>query len=315
VGVPTVCRRRAPWLALLLAAGCSSTAARDPWPADRAESERAIGWIDGDPVTYGDLARFLRARDALTFSRILDALIVDGITRREAEFARVDVPRAIVERSTRGRYLAFEERLKAATKERAGEALDPAVWLRRTLGLTPEEFRLYLRAQIEVELLQNRLIRYAQLRAPTVEVSLIVVEGKDRADSLRRRLDAGEAFGVLAREASGHTSAERGGRIEHRMLAEDFDDETVARLLFAAEPGAILGPFAREADGRTFFRLYRLEERHAGRDEPYAELARAVEADLEKRPVSMGEYIDWRRRMQERHGFLPATAGPATADE
>jgi len=296
-----------PRLALALLAACASPA-EDPWPAPAATAERAIGWSDGEPVTYGDLGLFLRTRDALTFSRILDALIVDRITRLEAELARVEVPVAAVERRTSSRYVAFEQRLKAATEERAGAALDPAVWLDRTLGLTPAQFRLFLRGQIEVELLQDRLIRYAQLRAPTVELSILVVDDGDRARSLKAEIDGGAPFAVLAKKHSGHATAERGGRIGHRLLAEDVDGEEAARRLFAAGPGAVLGPFSREADGRTFHRIYRVEAKHDGRDEPYLELAAEVEADLEKRPVSMGEYIDWRRRMQQRHGFLPAPA-------
>ncbi|MHC4451889.1 MAG: hypothetical protein ACYS0E_17415, partial [Planctomycetota bacterium] len=199
---------------LLLAVACAAPESRDPWPADMPPPESAIGWIDGEPITYGDLSRFLRARDALTFSRILDSLIVDRITRREAELARVDVPVAVIERSTRTRYLSFEQRLKAATKQSAGEELDPAVWLDRTLGLTPEQFRLFLRAQIEVELLQDRLIRYAQRTVPTVEVSVIVVEEDQQAAAARARLDAGETFGVLAKEISRHSTADQGGRIQ-----------------------------------------------------------------------------------------------------
>ena len=239
---------------------------------------------------------------------------MDRITRREAELARVDVPVAVVERRTRTRYLAFEERLKKATRERTGKPLDPGIWLKRTLGLTAEEFRLFLRAQIEVELLQDRLIRFAELRRDSVEVSVLVVEDKTQADALRRRLDAGEQFAVLAKEFSGHVTAPKGGRIEHRMLETDFDDPAAARQLFSAKPGAILGPFEREADGRRFYRIYRLEAFHAGRDKPYRDVARDVERDLEKSPVSMGEYVHWRRRMQDRHGFLPATRDPAAGN-
>jgi hypothetical protein len=302
-------------LVLLAAVACTAPESNDAWPEERAPVDAAIGWIDGDPITYGELARFLRARDALTFSRILDSLIVDRITRAEAELARVDVPVAAVERATRTRYLTFEQRLKAATREQGGRELDPAVWLDRTLGLTPEQFRLFLRAQIEVELLQDRLIRYAERIEPTVEVSVIVVEKKEDADTVIARLEKGEAFGMLARELSRHSTAPKGGRIENRMLEKDFDDETAARQLLVAEPGSVHGPYERAADGQVFYRIYRLEERNPAEEKPYRELAPSIEADLEKRPVSMGEYVYWRRRMQDRHGFLPASSGPATAVE
>jgi len=296
---------------LLLLSACSTPEADDdPWQSDTfAGREQAIGWLDGEPITYGDLARFLRARDALSFSRTLDGLIVDRITRTESDDRRVDVPIALVERRTRVRYLAFERRLRQSTKEQTGAEIDPRVWLRRTLGLTPDQFRLYLRSQIEVELLQDRLIRYAEFRDRSVEVSLIVVDDADVARDARRRLDGGEPFGVVAKELSKHATAKSGGRVEHRMIADDFEDAATARALLQAKPDTVVGPFEATGDGRAFFRIYRVEASHAAQDVPFADLAAVVGQDLEKRPVSVAEYVHWRRRMQEVHGFLASVDG------
>ncbi|MHC4955317.1 MAG: peptidylprolyl isomerase [Planctomycetota bacterium] len=300
-----------PYLGVLvfLAACAGPESEPDPWPSDAAAREMAIGWLNGEAVTYGDLARFLRTRDALTFSRTLDGLIVDRITRREAETHRVTVPIALVERRVRARYLAFEKRLRDTTKEQSGKAIEPRAWLARTLGLTPEQFQVFLRGQIEVELLQDRLIRYAQYQVKSVEISILVVEDGTLAADLRRRLDAGEPFAVVAKEFSRHATGPKGGRIDHRLIAADFEDEAAARGVLAAKPGGVLGPFRAEADGREFFRLYRMESAREARPGPYKERSREIEGELEKRPVSVGEYIHWRRRMQEAHGFLPSSGG------
>jgi hypothetical protein len=300
---------------LLLPAACSAPREDgDPWSSTDplTEREQAIGWLDGEPVTYGDLSRFLRARDALSFSRTLDGLIVDRITRTEADNQRVNVPVALVERRTRTRYVAFEARLREATRERTGTEVDPRVWLNRTLGLTPEQFQVYLRGQIEVELLQDRLIRYAEFRERSVEVSLIVVEDAKTATEARRRLEAGEPFAVVAKALSKHATAPAGGRIDHRMIAPDFEDEATAKAVLRASAGQTAGPFETEGDGRAFFRIYRVEKVQDGRRVPYAELAPEIEKDLQKRPVSVGEYVHWRRRMQETHGFLTSVGGDST---
>ena len=299
---------------MLLLPACSSTDdGGDPWGTSDplAQREQAIGWLDGEPVTYGDMARFLRARDALSFSRTLDALIVDRITRAEADGNRVVVPITLVERRTRARYLAFVKRLRDATRERTGAEIEPRVWLRRTLGLTPEQFQVYLRGQIEVELLQDRLIRYAQFREASVEVSLVVVEDAAVASRVRERVTAGEPFAVVARELSRHASASAGGRIDHRMVRGDFEDEAAARAVFAAKPGQSLGPFEARGDGRSFFRIYHVEDRREARDLPYTRLGPEIEKELQKRPVSVAEYVHWRRRMQETHGFLTSVDGGA----
>ena len=293
----------------LLAVACSATdEGHDPWPSDGGSRELAIGWLGGEAVSYGDLARFLRTRDALTFSRTLDSLLVDRITRIEADRGRVTVPVAQVERRTRARYIAFTRRLAEATKEQSGESVDPRVWLERTIGLTPERFQIFLRSQIEVELLQDRLIRYAEFRNRSAEVSVIVVEDGAAATALRARIADGEPFALVARADSLHVSAKQGGRIDHRMIAADFDSPGEARQVLDAVEGAVIGPVRREADGRSFFRIYHVERIHEARDEPFDKLKTEIEADLEKRPVSVGEYVHWRRRMQDQHAFL-ASAG------
>jgi hypothetical protein len=297
--------------ASVLAACVSDRSSQDPWPSEAASSDAAIGWMDGEPVTYGELSLFLRARDALVFSRTLDALLVERVTRAESDRFKVDVAVALVERRTRGRYQAFETRLRLSTKEQTGEEADPAAWLNRTLGLTPEEFRIFIRAQIKVELLQDRLIRYSQFREQTVEVSTIVVLTDEDAAMIERALAAGKLFAVLAKQHSKHSTAPRGGLIDHRMLRTDFDSESTSRAVFASAVGKVVGPLVQEAEGRKFHQFFLVGSKHICADKPYPELSRMVEADLEKRPVSMGEYVHWRRRMQDQHGFLPAARSSA----
>lgn len=290
----------------MLMACVSDQASDDPWPTDAASADSAIGWMDGEPVTYGELALFLRARDALVFSRTLDALLVERMTRSESDRFKVDVAISLVERRTRVRYQAFETRLQNSTKEQTGEAADPEAWLNRTLGLTPDEFRIFIRAQIKIELLQDRLIRFSQMREQTVEVSTIVVLTDKDAAMIQQRLAAGNRFAVLAKQHSKHSTASRGGRIDHRMVRLDFNSEKVSRAVFATAVDEFVGPLVQEAEGRKFHQFFQVEVKDAGVNKPYPEMARLVEVDLEKRPVSMGEYIHWRRRMQDQHGFLPS---------
>ena len=65
-----------------------------------------------------------------------------------------------------------------------------------------------------------------------------------------------------------------------------------------------MGPFEIQADGRGFFQVYFVHDVREARRIPYSELAPEIEKELQKRPVSVGEYVHWRRRMQAIHGFL-----------
>lgn len=286
-----------------LVAGCASAPPGGEWTA--AEPD-AAGWLDGRPVLYADVGRFLRTKDPEAFARGLDALVFDRIAREEAAALGISVPPAALARDATRRIQEWEARLQRTAREETGAPADPDAWLRRVAGITREEFRAIVRRHAETELLQDRLLRFEQLRAPRVEVSLLVVGEEPRARDLLARARAGEPFAELARAHSVHASKEAGGRLDFPLLESDLPEPAVAAALFRAAPGDVVGPFGTASDGRAYFQLYRVDAAHAARDVPYRAAAAEIERGLEDRPVAVGEYERWRRRAALRHGFVAA---------
>jgi hypothetical protein len=292
----------------LLAACSSAPSEADPWPDRSAPLAETVGWLDERPVTYGAVARYLRTKDPEAFSRSLEGLVLERVTRAEAAPLGVEVHPALVTRETDRRMRDWERRVRAASKEEGGEEIDPALWLQRVAGVSVAQLRAWVRNHTEIELLQDRLLRFEALTSPQLEVSILVM----RDDAELRRLSAAAArdgsFPALARRHSLHASAKDGGRIGHPLLPADINDAAVREELFQADEGAILGPYPTRGGPETFFQLYRVERLRTARNGDYARLAREVERDLEARPVSVGEYERWRRRILLRHGFVAAQA-------
>jgi hypothetical protein len=292
----------------LLAACSLKPTESDPWPDTSAPLAETVGWLDERPVTYGAVARYLRTKDPEAFSRALEGLVLERVTRAEAAPLKVSVRPALVTRETDRRMRDWERRVRAASKEEGGEEIDPALWLQRVAGISVAQLRSWVRDHTEIELLQDRLLRYETLTSPQVEVSILVL--KDEAHL--RRLSAVAArdgsFPALARKHSLHASAKDGGRIAYPLLPADINDPAVRDRLFQAEPGRILGPFPTRGGDATFFQLYRVERVRPARQGDYARMAREVEHDLLARPVPVGEYERWRRRILLRHGFVAAHA-------
>jgi len=275
-------------------------------PAASGGRTGVVGWLDGAPLTYGDVARHLRTKDPEAFGRGLEGVLLERVTRLEADALGVEVPAAAVERATNRRMIEWERRRRARAEARGAEDLEPAVWLERTAGVSLARFRGWVRRHTETELLQDRLVRFDLRRAPTREISLLVVADEQAAREAMARLEDGTPFAEVARGASVHASRDEGGRIPYPLRAEDVNDAAVREALFAADAGRVLGPFPAEAGGETFFQVYRVERARAGRAGPYGRLAEAVETSLKTRPVHVGEYERWRRRALLRHGFVAA---------
>jgi hypothetical protein len=292
----------------LLAACSSPPSDSDPWPGERAPLAETVGWLDERPVTYGAVARYLRTKDPESFSRALEGLVLERVTRAEAAPLGVTVRPALVTRETDRRMRDWERRVRAASKAESGEEIDPALWLQRVAGISVARLRSWARDHTEVELLQDRLLRYEILTSAQVEVSILVLKDEARLRALSAEAQRDGSFAALARRHSLHASAKDGGRIGHPLLPADINDPAVREQLFEAQVGRILGPFPTRGGTETFYQLYRVEAARPARKGDYPRLAREVERDLEARPVPVGEYERWRRRILLRHGFVAAHA-------
>lgn len=289
-------------LALVLAA-CSSTREKDPWRAGTPPSTETVGWIDDAPVTYGDVARYLRTKEPEAFARGLEGLVIERITLAEAGPMGVTVPRVLVEREARKRLRAWEGNVKAASREQTGEEVDPALWLQRVAGASVADLRAWIEHHTEIELLQDRLARYELLASPHVQVSLILVEGEERAGKLAGEAKAGD-FAALAKANSVHPSAAEGGRLAGALVPTDIGDAAVREALFKAKAGDVLGPFASRGAEPGTFEIYRVDAAAPARKGSYADLSKEIAKELETRPLDVAEYERWRTRVLVRHGFL-----------
>ncbi len=288
-------------------AACASPAREDPWPAPEAGSE-VVGYLDGKPIALQEVARYLRSRDPEAFSRNLEAYLLSRLAREEAGALGIGVAPAALRQATERRIAEWEARVRAASRQQGGEEIAPELWLERVSGLSMARFREEVARHTEAELLEDRLLRYEQRISPSVEVSILVVEGIAKAESALARLRGGEPFVAVAKDLSVHESASGGGRIDFRLLAADLSDSAVREALFGpgARAGQTPGPFAAPSAKGEFQQIYRIEALHAADGRPYAAHEESILRDLGKRPVSVAEYERWRRRILLRHGFTAA---------
>ncbi|MGH7161959.1 MAG: peptidylprolyl isomerase [Planctomycetota bacterium] len=299
-------RARGPVVALLFAACAPARPAGEAPSSLATPSGEVVGWLAGIPVTLEEVGDYLKTKDPEAFARGLEGTVLERAARLEAARGGVVVPDAVVSRETTRRYKEWEKRLAETSRDETGQEADPEQWLLHVAGLTVPQFRAFLRRHTEVELLQDRLIRFEQLASPRVEVSILVVDDAAAARELAGRLRAGADFTALARERSLHATAPEGGRIEFPLLSDDFNEEGIATALLAAEPGEIAGPFATRGGGKPFHQIYRVEACQPARRGGYASLEAEIAGELATRPVHVGEYERWRRRVLLRHGFVGA---------
>lgn len=293
----------------LLLAACAATPREEAaWDAPDAPASELVGRLDGEPVTYGDVARYLRTKDAEAFSVSLEGVVLERVTRTEAEMAGITVPAALLTRTTERRMREWQEGLREAARRAGRKKVDPALWLQRVAGVSVAEFRKWVARHAEVELLQDRLLRYELATSPRVEVSILVVREEAEAAALARRLRGGGDFAEITRAKSVHTTAGEGGRIPYPLVALDINEPKIREALFRAKDGEIVGPYPTRGGKETFYQVYRVEARHGGRRASYADMAEEIARGLERRPVHVGEYERWRRRILLRHGFVAARA-------
>ncbi|MCW5890677.1 MAG: peptidyl-prolyl cis-trans isomerase [bacterium] len=276
---------------------------------------RIVATIDGEPITERELRRYAaqHAREGMSDGQVLDAFITDKLLDKEVEakgikITDVEVDRYIEQVKVRGRL----------DDQKFNEALAQQ-------GLTPEEYRVRIKGELEKSQLVNREIRgrvnvtpeevqryydankdrFAVASGVTVRGILVEVgpaDGSDavahaqsRAEEARAKALAGEDFGALAAEYSDGPGANSGGVFGTFKQGEM--DPTLERAVFSLRPGEV-SEVVRT--GRGFFVL-KVDQNEVGGHRSLAEVKDEIRERLYGEQIEK-RFEDWlSRELRERH--------------
>lgn len=291
--------------ALLLIAG----------PARAEVVNKIVATIDGEPITERELRRYaaLHAREGMSDSQVLDAFITDRLLDKEVEAKGIKVTDVEVDR--------YIEQVKQ--RGRLDDAKFKEVLAQQ--GLTPEEYRVRIKGELEKSQLVNREIRgrvnvtpeeveryyqanldrFAVSSGVTVRAILVEVgpaDGQDavaraqaRAEEARGKAAAGEDFGALAAEYSDGPGADSGGLLGTFKQGEM--DPTLEREVFSLKPGEV-SPVVRTGRG---FLVLKVDQNEVGGYRPLAEVKDEIRERLYGEQIEK-RFEDWlSRELRERH--------------
>jgi hypothetical protein len=289
-------RARAPrWVGVaVVALLCAASAGAE----DRAGP---AAWVAGRPVTRAEVADFLFERRRETWLEALDDLVDERIALEDAARWRLDVPAATLDRAVEAEAAARASQVR----ETYGEGADLAALVREAYGLDPAAWRArILRPRLRAQLLLHRVVRLDARRREAVEARVVVLTDPARASEVRSKVAAGADFGLVALRESRDPSAKNGGALPP-IARGDLVDRRVEEHLFAAPPGAIVGPLevagpaaSGGAEPGRRWHVYKVVRRHEAWGGDPASWPARLEADLAERPAQRSEFLAWRRRVR-----------------
>ena len=258
-------------------------------PARTSDGSLAIARVAGADVDVSELLALWLHQDSLQVLESLDHLVLGRLVLAEAKRLGVAVAPERVDQAYQQAVEAIE---KTLTQKRPGVTLDR--YVDEALGLDPLRYREYLRDESLRGLLAERVVRAWVLGNEHAEIRVIVVRSDEDSRKVGEALAAGEAFADVATKLSADPSAKDGGRVPPVVRGET----PIARLAFSTDVGKVGGP-QYEKGSWLYVHVEAKPEAIPG---AWTEIAAAVEASLEKRPVADLEVSQWKPVMVQRYG-------------
>ena len=291
-------------LALALGAGCRSAPLRvapetPQGPAvsgnDRDRDGTApVAVIRGQRLSKSMLADHWFDRYPEEYVRTLESLIDEQVVIADANRIGIRVPAAELDKAVRKEVEArtqqiatiYGDQVSLAEEVRRAYGMDLSNWRRTVLGP-----RLHLR------LVMERLIRWESHQADRLHARVIVLDDPERARRIAQKIRRGADFSLTALKESKDPSGKRGGNLP-MIRRGDLAFPGVEERLFAARPGALVGPLQVQVDGAPQWQLYRVVERKPAWTGTYESNWQRIEKDLAERPVTPNEFERWRARVR-----------------
>ena len=255
----------------------------------------ALATVDGVEVHASEVARHLLRFNPAPALEALNQLLDERILEADAAAAGVVLPVGEIEART-------EEEVRNREKEvriQFGPEVSFERYLKERFGTTPEVFRSETAGLVRRWALRDRLARWEAMREDTIRIRMLITPTEEKARDAAASLRAGADFSSVARQYSVAPDEEM-----PPYRRDEFHPAELSEELFAMAPGEVSRPMRRprDGDGKEFFWVFKVVEKRAGRDVPYADVATEIEKGLAARPVGAVERLQWARRARERHG-------------
>ena len=254
-----------------------------------AERPAPVAVVGETRISKADLSDALYARFREPWLETLDALVDERIVAAETKRLGVVVPPEALSAAVETEAAARAGQVRARFGE--GKALEDVV--RETYGTDVASWkRDVLAPRLLAALRLERVVRLAARTREQISCRVIVTRDRATGDDLRAKIEAGADFTLLALQQSEDPSKSDGGLLP-AFSRGDLRDPAVEQALFAAPPGALVGPLEVRAGSGTEFHLYRVAEHVAPWSGDGAALLVRLEVDLEASPVGRPEYERW----------------------
>jgi hypothetical protein len=255
----------------------------------------AVVVVVGDvELRRSDVFRVLDLSAPARSAEVIREMVLSTAALLEAEREGIDVPADLLEQEVSN---AIAQQ-KASFALEVDETLPLEDYLEQRHGLSPEDYRAEVRRMVLSSLLLERAVRLEQLREARDEVAIMVLPDAELASEVAGQLREGASFSVLAGRHSLHPSAERGGEVAPLPVdAQGALYEGREEL----QSGEFLGPEPIELDGRVYWRLLRLLDRHEAETAPWSELRERIEEELAARPPTPDELAIFEARVVDRY--------------
>ena len=243
------------------------------------EGDSVIATVGDVTIRKSDVYDRLLESDRRAAELWTDLLVLDAVVAALARQHGITVSRAEVE------PLAAEEEqlLRQQHELEVGDRMSFEDFVGRRFGLSLDEYRRFVRADVARLRYRSLVMRYVAMREERVELRFIVHDDPAGLAGLREDVLAGADFGTLARRHSIDGSRDDGGRLGPIGPAFRHPIAAVAFQLEAGEVSAVI-PF--DDHGRPRQALVYCLRRLPAQDAPFAALRDELIADLERNPVS-----------------------------
>lgn len=278
----------------IVALAFSAGMALGPLTAEGEGRGTVVATIGSEAVTTADLNDFLYARYRDSWVRTMEALLDERIVLHETKRLGLALQPGALEKALQSEVEARRKQLS----EVYGDGVKLEEEVRRGYGVDLETWKqTVLRPRVKTQLLLMRVVRLDTRRRDRVKARVIVVDDLDRAERIKKRLLSGADFSLTALKQSVDPTSQSGGDLP-AVARGDLTLPAVEAALFAAKPGALVGPLAVTIGGQQQFHLYKVIQRLAPWSGTRAEILARLEKDLETAKIQRSEFERWRARMR-----------------